>query len=76
MDFAFDVTPMINIPEVDKSAEKVCVDLKIKSQNDKEKLAKAKRLIYLEGFTDGTMLVGEFEGKSSGSETTNKKCSS
>nr|CAD1838835.1 unnamed protein product [Ananas comosus var. bracteatus] len=47
----------------DKSAEKVCNDLKIKSQNDKEKLAEAKRLTYLKGFTDGTMLVGEFKGK-------------
>ncbi|KAG9456750.1 hypothetical protein H6P81_001258 [Aristolochia fimbriata] len=60
----FEVIPIINIPEFgDKSAEKVCVDLKIKSQNDKEKLAEAKRLTYLKGFTDGTMLVGEFKGK-------------
>ncbi|KAJ6847575.1 leucine--tRNA ligase, cytoplasmic [Iris pallida] len=60
----FDVVPIINIPEFgDKSAEKVCGDLKIKSQNDKEKLAEAKRLTYLKGFTDGTMLVGEFSGK-------------
>ncbi|XP_072964370.1 leucine--tRNA ligase, cytoplasmic [Typha angustifolia] len=60
----FEVIPIINIPEFgDKSAEKVCLDLKIKSQNDKEKLAEAKRLTYLKGFTDGTMLVGEFKGK-------------
>ncbi|XP_020088202.1 leucine--tRNA ligase, cytoplasmic-like [Ananas comosus] len=60
----FEVFPIINIPEFgDKSAEKVCNDLKIKSQNDKEKLAEAKRLTYLKGFTDGTMLVGEFKGK-------------
>ncbi|KAL5982879.1 hypothetical protein ACLOJK_016957 [Asimina triloba] len=60
----FDVVPIINIPEFgDKSAEKVCKDLKIKSQNDKEKLAEAKRLTYLRGFTDGTMIVGEFKGK-------------
>ncbi|KAK1295493.1 hypothetical protein QJS10_CPA16g00236 [Acorus calamus] len=56
--------PIINIPEFgDKSAEKVCMDLKIKSQNDKDKLAEAKRLTYLKGFTEGTMLVGEYKGK-------------
>ncbi|XP_077231857.1 ATP binding/leucine-tRNA ligases/aminoacyl-tRNA ligase [Tasmannia lanceolata] len=60
----FEVIPIINIPEFgDKAAEKVCLDLKIKSQNDKEKLAEAKRLTYLRGFTDGTMVVGEFKGK-------------
>ncbi|PON97504.1 Leucyl-tRNA synthetase, class Ia, archaeal/eukaryotic cytosolic [Trema orientale] len=60
----FEIVPIINIPEFgDKAAEKVCVDLKIKSQNDKEKLAEAKRLTYLRGFTDGTMLVGEFAGR-------------
>ncbi|KAG0496450.1 hypothetical protein HPP92_001141 [Vanilla planifolia] len=60
----FEVIPIIHIPEFgDKSAEKVCHDLKIKSQNDKEKLAEAKRLTYLKGFTDGKMLVGQFKGK-------------
>ncbi|KAF7070353.1 hypothetical protein CFC21_075876 [Triticum aestivum] len=58
------VIPVINIPEFgDKSAEKVCFSLKIKSQNDKEKLAEAKRMTYLKGFTDGTMIVGEFSGR-------------
>ncbi|KAI0498646.1 hypothetical protein KFK09_019536 [Dendrobium nobile] len=59
----FDIIPIINIPDFgDKSAEKVCHDLKIKRQNDKEKLVEAKRLTYLKGFTDGRLLVGEFEG--------------
>ncbi|KAK9157061.1 hypothetical protein Scep_003635 [Stephania cephalantha] len=59
----FEVIPIIDIPEFgDKSAEKVCIDLKIKSQNEKEKLAEAKRLTYLRGFTEGTMLVGEYAG--------------
>ncbi|MCL7028532.1 hypothetical protein MKW94_019039 [Papaver nudicaule] len=40
--------------------EVVCVDLRIKSQHDKEKLAEAKRLTYLKGFTEGTMKVGEY----------------
>ncbi|KAF8411921.1 hypothetical protein HHK36_004479 [Tetracentron sinense] len=61
--FPFDIVPIINIPEFgDKAAEKVCLDLKIKSQNEKEKLAEAKRLTYLRGFTEGTMLVGEYAG--------------
>ncbi|KAF9605934.1 hypothetical protein IFM89_021082 [Coptis chinensis] len=39
----FEVLPIINIPEFgDKSAEKVCSNLKIKSQNDKDLLAEAK----------------------------------
>lgn len=60
----FEIVPIINIPDFgDKAAEKVCMDLKIKSQNEKEKLAEAKRLTYLRGFTDGTMLVGEFAGR-------------
>ncbi|KAF3444183.1 hypothetical protein FNV43_RR13873 [Rhamnella rubrinervis] len=60
----FEIVPIINIPEFgDKAAEKVCMDLKIKSQNDKEKLAEAKRLTYLKGFTEGTLLVGDFSGR-------------
>lgn len=60
----FEIVPIINIPEFgDKAAEKVCIDLKIKTQNDKEKLLEAKKLTYLKGFTDGTMLVGEFTGR-------------
>lgn len=47
----FELIPIINIPEFgDKAAEKTCIDLKIKSQNDKEKLAEAKRLTYLKVF--------------------------
>ncbi|CAN8294610.1 unnamed protein product [Cochlearia groenlandica] len=59
-----EIVPIINIPEFgDKAAEKVCLDLKIKSQNDKDKLVEVKRLTYLKGFTEGTMLIGEFVGR-------------
>ncbi|CAN6981185.1 unnamed protein product, partial [Brassica rapa subsp. trilocularis] len=59
-----DIIPIINIPEFgDRTAEKICFDLKIKSQNDKEKLAEGKKLVYLKGFTEGTMIIGEFAGR-------------
>ena len=47
----------------DKAAEKVCTDLKIASQNDAKKLAEAKNMVYLKGFTEGVMLVGPHAGK-------------
>ncbi|KAM0883145.1 hypothetical protein ACQ4PT_031832 [Festuca glaucescens] len=60
----FKIIPIICIPGFgDKSAEKVCADLMIKSQNDKEKLAEAKRMTYLKGFIDGVMIVGEYNGR-------------
>ncbi|KAL7227967.1 hypothetical protein ACSBR1_022776 [Camellia fascicularis] len=59
----FDVIPIISTPEFgDKSAEKVCIDMKIKSQNERQKLEEAKKKIYKGGFYEGTMLVGEYAG--------------
>lgn len=46
------------------SAVKVVEDLNIKSQNDKDLLAKAKETCYMKGFYEGEMLVGEFAGQS------------
>lgn len=61
----FDPVPIINIPDLgDLSAEKVCTDLKIKSQNDRDKLAEAKEKCYTKGFYEGTMIVGAHKGKS------------
>ena len=35
-------------------------------QNDTKKLAEAKQLVYLKGFTDGVLIVGEYAGKKVG----------
>lgn len=40
-----------------------CLDLKVQSQNDAKKLAEAKQLVYLKGFTDGVMLAGPHQGE-------------
>lgn len=60
----FDAIPIINVADYGElSAPKVCLDLKIQSQNDREKLAEAKERVYLKGFYDGKMLVPEYKGK-------------
>lgn len=58
------VIPIISIPGFgDRAAEKVCTDMKIQSQNDREKLGEAKKQVYLKGFTDGVLTVGPHAGK-------------
>ena len=46
--------PVIEIPGFGQlSAVTVCDELKVQSQNDREKLAEAKEKLYLRGFYDG-----------------------
>ncbi|KAF1332214.1 Leucine-trna ligase, partial [Globisporangium splendens] len=60
----FEIVAIIDIPGYGElAAQKVCDDLKIASQNDKEKLLKAKELVYLKGFYEGVLLVGSQKGK-------------
>uniref|UniRef100_A0A1D2A3Q3 leucine--tRNA ligase n=2 Tax=Auxenochlorella protothecoides TaxID=3075 RepID=A0A1D2A3Q3_AUXPR len=60
----YQVIPIIDIPGLgDLAAVKLCTDLKVQSQNDTEKLAKAKAECYRRGFDSGVMLVGTYAGK-------------
>jgi leucyl-tRNA synthetase len=56
--------PIIDTPNLGNlAAIKACEQLSIKSQKDKVSLAKAKEIVYKEGFYSGTLLVGEYKGK-------------
>lgn len=56
--------PIIDVPEYGTlSAPTICQAMGIKSQNDRDKLVEAKEKVYLRGFYEGTLLVGEFKGK-------------
>lgn len=59
----FEIVPIINHPDFgDRSAERICIEKKIKSQNERDKLDEAKKTIYKGGFYEGIMIVGEFAG--------------
>ncbi|XP_060564923.1 leucine--tRNA ligase, cytoplasmic-like [Ruditapes philippinarum] len=60
----FDPVPIIDVPEYgDLCAVTACDQLKIQSQNDKDKLQEAKEKVYLKGFYEGVMKIGEFKGQ-------------
>lgn len=60
----FEPIPIIEVPTLGNlSAVTVYNQFKIQSQNDREKLQAAKELVYLKGFYDGILLVGEHAGK-------------
>eukprot|EP01090_Pellita_catalonica_P001695 TRINITY_DN1144_c0_g4_i1.p1 TRINITY_DN1144_c0_g4~~TRINITY_DN1144_c0_g4_i1.p1 ORF type:complete len:802 (-),score=148.37 TRINITY_DN1144_c0_g4_i1:83-2251(-) len=55
--------PIVQIPGYSPlCAEDTYKKYKIKSQNDKEKLKQAKEEVYLKGFYEGVMTVGEHKG--------------
>lgn len=61
---AIDPIPVLKTPKFgDMAAETLCTQLKIQSQKDIKLLAEAKELTYKEGFYNGVMTIGEFEGK-------------
>jgi len=60
----FEVVPIIDVPGFgDMAAVKACNDRNVKDQHDKLKLEEAKKEVYLKGFNDGVMIVGDFKGQ-------------
>ena len=60
----FEPWSIIDVPEYsDLSAAKAYKDFKIKSMNDKAQLLKAKEEVYLKGFYNGILKVGDYKGQ-------------
>ena len=61
---ALDPVPVLSTPTYgEMTAPALVKQFKIQSQKDVKQLAEAKEIAYKEGFYNGTMLVGEFKGK-------------
>jgi len=59
----FDIVPIIDVPGYgSQAAVKACLDRNVKDQHDKLKLEEAKKEVYLKGFNEGVMLVGDYKG--------------
>ncbi|GFS89453.1 leucine--tRNA ligase, cytoplasmic [Nephila pilipes] len=59
----YEPVPIIEMPEFgNMCAVTVCEELKVQSQNDRDKLALAKDKVYLKAFYEGVMLVGNHKG--------------
>ena len=62
-DWLVQVIPVMEIPGLGNMAAKtLCDDWKIKTQGDK-KLEEAKKIVYLKGFNEGVMVVGNYKGR-------------
>ncbi|KAJ2545736.1 cytosolic leucyl tRNA synthetase [Coemansia sp. RSA 1853] len=60
----FEPVPVISTPGYGEMiAPELCEELKINSQKDRDQLAAAKNIAYKEGFYNGIMSVGEFQGQ-------------
>lgn len=60
---SYDPVPIIEVPMYGSlSAVSVCEELKIHSQNDRDKLKEAKDRVYLRGFYEGILLLGPYAG--------------
>lgn len=60
----YDPVPIIDVPEFgDLCAVTACEQLKVQSQNDRDKLQEAKERVYLKGFYEGVMKIGDFKGE-------------
>jgi leucyl-tRNA synthetase len=61
---AFEILPVISTPAYGNLiAPTLCKKLKIQSQKDVKLLAEAKDIAYKEGFFNGSMCYGEFDGE-------------
>ena len=60
----FEPVPIIEVPGYGcLPGVAACEQLKVRSQNDRELLARAKDEVYLRGFYDGRLLVGAYAGQ-------------